>query len=111
MVVAGKSAAGLLALVAGGSKDVKKSEGDGGNPGVSSQVAAVVGVSPVSDISDRAADPDFEPPFGRNPTAELIQQLPFELTRRRARQLTKELAHLRNFLGQVLGGAKDRVVL
>ncbi|PKB79814.1 MAG: hypothetical protein BZY88_11265 [SAR202 cluster bacterium Io17-Chloro-G9] len=73
IVVAGKSAGGLLALVGAGSSDVKEFEGDGGNAGVSSQVAAVVGVSPVSDISGRAVDPNFEPLFGLNPTAELIR--------------------------------------
>ena len=73
IVVAGKSAGGLLALVAAGSSHVKEFDGDGGNPGVSSKVAAVVGVSPVSDISDRAVDPDFEALFGKKPTAELIR--------------------------------------
>ena len=73
IVVAGKSAGGLLALVAAGSSHVKEFDGDGGNPGVSSKVAAVVGMSPVSDISERAVDPDFEALFGKNPTADLVR--------------------------------------
>ena len=73
IVVAGKSAGGLLALVAAGSSHVKEFDGDGGNPGVSSRVAAVVGMSPVSDVTDRAVDPDFEPLFGKNPTADLVR--------------------------------------
>ena len=73
IVVAGKSAGGLLALVSAGSSHVKEFEGNGGNPGVSSQVAAVVGVSPVSDITDRAADQGYEPLFGKHPSAELVR--------------------------------------
>mgnify|MGYP001173302629 FL=1 len=73
IVVAGKSAGGLLALVAAGSSHVKEFDGDGGNPGVSSKVAAVVGMSPVSDISERAVDPAFEPLFGKNPSADLVR--------------------------------------
>ena len=73
IVVAGKSAGGLLALVATGSGHVKEFDGDGGNAGVSSKVAAVVGMSPVSDISERAVDPEFEALFGKNPTAEYVK--------------------------------------
>ena len=68
IVVAGKSAGGYLALLAAGTQHVKEYEGDGGNAGVSSRVAAVVGVSPVSNITERAIDPNFEPMFGKNPT-------------------------------------------
>ena len=72
IIVAGKSAGGHLALVAAGAPDVKEFEGDGGNPGVSSRVAAVVGVSPASDIRARANSPDFEPMFGKNPSDALV---------------------------------------
>jgi acetyl esterase/lipase len=71
IVVAGKSAGGHLALLAAGAQEVKEFEGDGGNPTVSSRVSAVVGVSPVSDISGRVKSPDFEPMFGKNPSDEL----------------------------------------
>ena len=72
IVVAGKSAGGHLALLAAGTQDVKEFEGYGGNPNVSSQVAAVVGVSPVSTVVDRAKDPGFEPMFGKDPSDALI---------------------------------------
>ena len=42
IVLAGYSAGGTLALVAAGSGDVPDLEGDGGNPGVSSKVAACI---------------------------------------------------------------------
>lgn len=42
IVVAGHSAGGTLALVAAGSGDVPALEGEGGNPGVSSKVAACI---------------------------------------------------------------------
>ena len=72
IVMAGKSAGGHLALVAAGAPDVEEFEGVGGNYGVSSRVAAAVGVSPVSNISERANNPDFEPLFGKNPTDDLV---------------------------------------
>ena len=72
IVVAGKSAGGHLALLAAGTPNAPEFEGDGGNPGVSSEVAAVVGSSPVSDISGTARNPDLEPMFGASPSDELI---------------------------------------
>jgi acetyl esterase/lipase len=42
IIVAGYSAGGTLALVSAGSGDVPALEGDGGNPGVSSKVAACI---------------------------------------------------------------------
>ena len=72
IVVAGKSAGGHLALLAAGTPDLKVFEGDGGNPTVSSRVAAVVGVSPVTTVVDRARTPDFEPMFGKDPSDELV---------------------------------------
>ena len=72
IVVAGKSAGGHLALLAAGTPNVEEFEGGGGNPGVSSEVAAVIGSSPVCDISGLAATPELEPMFGANPSAEVI---------------------------------------
>ena len=72
IVIAGKSSGGHLALLAAGTPHVKEFEGDGGNMGVSSEVAGVVGSSPVSDISGMAGRPDLEPLFGANPSPELI---------------------------------------
>ena len=72
IVVVGKSAGGLLALLAGGSQHVQEFEGTGGNPGISSEVAAVVGISPVTDLSERARMPEFEPLFGPAPTEQLV---------------------------------------
>ena len=72
IVVAGKSSGGHLALLAAGTSHVKEFDGDGGNPGVSSEVAGVVGSSPMSDITGVAGSPDLEPLFGANPSAELI---------------------------------------
>ena len=72
IVVAGKSAGGHLALLAAGTPNLKEFEGDGGNPGVGSEVAGVIGSSPVSDISTAAATPELEPMFGLNPSAAAI---------------------------------------
>ena len=72
IVVAGKSAGGHLALLAAGTPNMAEFEGDGGNPGTSSEVAGVVGSSPVSDISGMAGRPDLEPLFGANPSDELV---------------------------------------
>ena len=47
IVVAGKSAGGHLALLAAGTPDAPEFEGDGGNSGISSEVTAVIGSSPV----------------------------------------------------------------
>ena len=72
IVVAGKSAGGHLALLAAGTPNLEEFEGDGGNPGVGTEVAGVVGSSPVSDISALAATPELEPMFGANPSADVI---------------------------------------
>jgi acetyl esterase/lipase len=48
IVVAGYSAGGMLALMAAGTNGRKEFEGDGGNPGVSSDVNACVGVYPLA---------------------------------------------------------------
>lgn len=48
IAVAGYSAGGMLALLAGGTNGMAEFEGDGGNAGVSSDVAAVIGVYPLA---------------------------------------------------------------
>lgn len=70
IVVAGKSAGGHLALLAAGTSDVVEFEGDGENAGVSSEVAAVVAVAPVSDIAEYAQTHDMEQLFGKSPSSE-----------------------------------------
>lgn len=72
IVVAGKSAGGHLALLAAGTPNLKEFEGGGGNLGVSSEVAGVIGSSPVCDISGIAATPELEPMFGANPSPEVV---------------------------------------
>ena len=72
IVVGGKSAGGHLALLAAGTPNVKEFEGDGGNGAVSSSVAAVVGVSPVSDVTAIARRPGMEPIFGENPADNVV---------------------------------------
>ena len=72
IVIGGKSAGGHLALLAAGTPDLKEFEGDGGNGTVSSRVAAVVGVSPVSDVTTIARRPGMEPIFGANPADDVV---------------------------------------
>src|SRR4029079_348152 len=48
VVVAGYSAGGMLSLMAAGTNGRKEFEGDGGNPGVSSDVNASIGVYPLA---------------------------------------------------------------
>jgi acetyl esterase/lipase len=48
IVIAGYSAGGMLSLMAAGTMGRKEFEGDGGNPGVSSDVNACIGVYPLA---------------------------------------------------------------
>src|ERR1041385_3869283 len=57
MVVGGKSAGGHLALLAAGTRGVAAFEGDGCHPAVGSEVAAVIGVAPVADLTEFARRP------------------------------------------------------
>lgn len=61
IVVCGFSAGGLLALVSAGAPDNPKLEGDGGNPDVSSKVAACIAYYPASNVEQplRGAHPLF----------------------------------------------------
>ena len=72
IVVGGKSAGGHLALLAAGTRGVDAFEGDGGNSTVSSEVAAVIGVAPVADLTEFARRPSMARLFGANPAAEVI---------------------------------------
>jgi acetyl esterase/lipase len=72
IVVCGSSAGGHLALIAGG--ETTGLEGDGGNPGISSEVAAVVAIYPVTDVSELAHRPERAPMFGANPSEALIRE-------------------------------------
>lgn len=75
IVLAGKSAGGQLALLAAGTPNVEEFEGSIGNPGVSSEVAAVVGSAPVSNVADMAERRDLEPLFGPNPSAAFLKAI------------------------------------
>ena len=73
IVLGGKSAGGHLALLAAGAQGIEAFEAGSEHPEVSSDVAAVVGVAPVADLSDRARRPGMEPLFGANPSDETIR--------------------------------------
>ena len=68
IAVAGKSAGGHLALLAGGSRGVPEFEGDGGSKRVSSEVNAAIGVAPISDLSQVIGRTDLAPLLGENPS-------------------------------------------
>jgi acetyl esterase/lipase len=73
IVVGGKSAGGHLALLAAGTGGLKEFEGDRGNTTVSSDVAAVIGVAPVADLTEWARRPTMAKLFGDNPAAEIVK--------------------------------------
>src|SRR5215813_3802694 len=73
IVVGGKSAGGHLALLAAGARGVAAFEGDSGNGTVSSQVAAVIGVAAVADLTEFARRPSMARLFGDNPAAEILK--------------------------------------
>ena len=75
IVIAGKSSGGQLALLAAGTPNLAEFEGNGGNPGVSTDVAGVVGSAPVSNMTDFAERRDLEPLFGANPSQELLKAI------------------------------------
>jgi acetyl esterase/lipase len=72
IVIGSKSAGGHLGLLAAGTRGVTEFEGNGGSGTVSSDVAAVVGVAPVSDMAEIARRPSTAPLFGKNPSAEVV---------------------------------------
>jgi len=73
IIVGGKSAGGHLALLAAGTRGIDEFEGGGGHPTVSSEVAAVIGVAPVADLTEFARRPTLARLFGANPTAAIVQ--------------------------------------
>ena len=72
IIVEGNSAGGHLALLAAGSSGVAEFEGDAGNAGVSSDVASVIAIYPVTDMHERVTRPGIEKMFGPSPSSEVI---------------------------------------
>lgn len=102
IAVLGRSAGGHLALLAAGTPTVASLEGEGGNAGVSSSVAAVVGIFPPTTFSVGART------RGSTPASALLG----EVTDEEAASLASPLAHVApgyppTFL---LHGTADRVV-
>jgi acetyl esterase/lipase len=73
IIVGGKSAGGHLALLAAGTRGLDEFGGDGGNPTVSSDVAAVIGVAPVADLTEWARRPGMAKLLGVNPSTEIVK--------------------------------------
>jgi acetyl esterase/lipase len=73
IVVGGKSAGGHLALLAAGTQGHDMFEGNSGHTTVTSDVAAVIGVAPVADLTEWARRPSMVKLFGENPTAEVVK--------------------------------------
>ena len=73
IVLGGASAGGNLSLLAAATPGSAEFEGHGGNAGVSSQVAAVIGVYPESDVTNRGQDESREKLYGKNPSAEMLK--------------------------------------
>ena len=73
IIVAGKSAGGHLALMAGLATDVAEFEGSAGITGVSSAVTATVGIAPVLDMFWAVGQSDLAPFLGKAPTPEVIK--------------------------------------
>jgi acetyl esterase/lipase len=73
IVVGGKSAGGHLALLAAGTRGLDAFEGNSGHTSVSSEVAGVIGVAPVADLTEWAHRPTMAKLFGENPAAEIVK--------------------------------------
>lgn len=73
IVLGGASAGGNLALLASGTQGNPAYEGGGGNEGVGSDVAAVIAVYPVTDVTGRGNDESREPLYGKNPSPEFLR--------------------------------------
>ena len=102
IAILGRSAGGHLALLAAGTPDLPELEGDGGNGGVSSRVAAAIGIFPPTTFAVGART------RGATPATALLGDAPSE----DAARLASPLAHVTpeyppTFL---LHGTADRVV-
>ena len=75
IVIAGKSSGGHLALLAAGTPDHPEFEGNGSNQGVSTEVAGVIGSSPVSDLVEFAEERDLDTLLGPNPSGEFLKSI------------------------------------
>jgi acetyl esterase/lipase len=73
IVVGGKSAGGHLALLAAGTRGVEPFEGNSGHTTVGSEVAGVISVAPVADLTEWARRPSMTKLFGENPTIEVVE--------------------------------------
>lgn len=73
IVLGGASAGGNLCTLAGGTQGNPDYEGGGGNEGVSSDVAAIIAVYPVTDVTERAYGEGREQLYGVNPSAEFVR--------------------------------------
>jgi acetyl esterase/lipase len=72
LVVGGKSAGGHLALLAAGTQGMPAFEGNAGYTETSSEVAAVIGVAPVSDLTEFARMRDLTQLFAGSSAAEIV---------------------------------------
>ena len=73
IVLGGASAGGNLALLASGTQGNPDYEGGGGNEDVSSDVAAVIGVYPVTDVTGRGEDESREKLYGKDPSPDFLR--------------------------------------
>jgi acetyl esterase/lipase len=73
IVVGGKSAGGHLALLAAGTRGLEAFEGQSGHTSVSSEVAGVIGIAPVADLTEWARRPTMAKLFGENPAADIVK--------------------------------------
>jgi acetyl esterase/lipase len=73
IIVGGKSAGGHLALLAAGTRGLGEFEGNSGNATLSSEVAGVIGVAPVADLTEWARRPSMVKLFGEDPAVEIVK--------------------------------------
>src|SRR5262245_18926063 len=74
IVVGGKSAGGHLALLTAGTRGLEPFEGNSGHATVGSEVAGVIGVAPVADLTEWARRPSMAKLFGEDPTIERSEE-------------------------------------
>ena len=105
IAVSGNSAGAHLALMAAGTARVSKFEGEGGNPGVSTRVAAALAIYPAVDLTHAVVGTD---PDGTNAVRELMGATAREEDYRDASPLTYASAGFPPTL--LIHGNKDEVV-